>query len=93
MNAFRQKVFFSCLAGMIIVGFTFSKFFSLTRIDSVSLLLLVILFVVSKSIFQSLSQLIERFALYSQQFDRAKLSQPRYFIQTVANFFRKDSNK
>lgn len=93
MNAFRQKVFFSCLAGMIIVGFTFSKFFSLTRIDSVSLLLLVILFVVSKSIFQSLSQLIERFALYSQQFDRAKLSQPRYFVQTVANFFRKDSNK
>lgn len=89
MNRFRQIIFCSSFAGMLIFSLFFSKLFSLTKISPTSILLLVILFFTAESIFRFLTKLSELIGQYIQSIDHSKLTSFRYVISSLFRFIVK----
>lgn len=89
MNRFRQLIFFSSLAGMLIFSLFFSKLFSLTKISPTSILLLVILFFTAESIFRFLTKISELIGQYIQSVDRTKMTSMRYLFKSLYRFIFK----
>lgn len=89
MNRFRQLIFFSSLAGMLVFSLFFSKLFSLTKISPTSILLLVILFFTARSIFRFLTKISELIGQYIQSVDRTKMTSMRYVCKSLYKFMFK----
>lgn len=89
MNRFRQLIFFSSLAGMLVFSLFFSKLFSLTKISPTSILLLVILFFTAESIFRFLTKISELIGQYIQSVDRTKMTSMRYVCKSLYRFMFK----
>lgn len=93
MNRFRQIIFCSSFAGMLIFSLFFSKLFSLTKISPTSILLLVILFFTAESIFRFLTKLSELISKYIQSVDRSKMTNFNYVIRSIFGFLVKRTPK
>ncbi len=61
LNRFRGRIILFCAGGILFSVIFLHKLFSISTISSVSILLLIILFFASESIFRQLSQLIEKY--------------------------------
>lgn len=93
MNRFRQIIFCSSFAGMLIFSLFFSKLFSLTRISPTSILLLVILFFTAESIFRFLTKLSELIGKYIQSVDHSKMKSVNYVLSSLFRFIFKTNSK
>ncbi len=93
MNRFRQIIFCSSLAGMLIFSLFFSKLFSLTKISPTSILLLVILFFTAESIFRFLTKLSELIGKYIQSVDHSKMRSVSYVLSSLFKFIFKTTPK
>lgn len=93
MNRFRQIIFFSSLAGMLIFSLFFSKLFSLTKISPTSILLLVILFFTAESIFRFLTKISELIGQYIKSVDHSKMTSMSYVISSLFGFIFKSKPK
>lgn len=87
MNHFRQLIFLSCLAGMIICSLLFSQLFSLTKISDISVLLLMILFFTAESIFRILTKFSELCGQYMASLDPTRKKSVGYIISSLYQFF------
>lgn len=93
MNRFRQIIFCSSFAGMLIFSLFFSKLFSLTKISPTSILLLVILFFTAESIFRFLTKLSELIGKYIQSVDHSKMRSVSYVSSSLFRFIFKTNSK
>lgn len=93
MNRFRQIIFCSSFAGMLIFSLFFSKLFSLTKISPTSILLLVILFFTAESIFRFLTKLSELIGKYIQSVDHSQMRSVSYVSSSLFKFIFKANAK
>lgn len=93
MNRFRQIIFCSSFAGMLIFSLFFSKLFSLTKISPTSILLLVILFFTAESIFRFLTKLSELIGKYIQSVDHSQMRSVSYVSSSLFKFIFKANSK
>ncbi len=93
MNRFRQIIFCSSFAGMLIFSLFFSKLFSLTKISPTSILLLVILFFTAESIFRFLTKLSELIGKYIQSVDHSQMKSVSYVSSSLFKFIFKANAK